>query len=542
MVTDNPILVVGGRTTGLTMACELARHGAPVRIIDKDEGIDPHARATLLHSRTLEILQDLGIVDEVLEKGEKLSGLRHYVDGQLRLEIQLGDVESPYPWGISLGQNHTEEILERHLRKLGVAVERRTELTNFVQHQDRVHATIRHRDGSEESVDTPWLVGCDGAHSTTRQLNREVFGGEEDSHQHVLADVMVDSDFERDIAHSFLTDRGVLFFFPLPEERTMVVAAEHHEPTTEAPTLEEIQALVTERGPSGARVRDPHWLAHFRIHYRLVAHYRHGRVFLAGDAAHVHSLVGGQGMNTGIQDAYNLAWKLALVARGRAPEKILDSYEKERRDIAEDVVRVTKAMTDSYVQWDHLSVEERTRRLRTVVVPEAERQREARHQEELDLDYRKSPICAEPADCGLAPSLHAGAQAPDAGPLEYGGQLLTLFELLRGTRHTLLIFPGPDTAWNPRDLAGDIGRTYGDLLDAYVVTAPGDPPASPSSGIRQVCDSKGALAGRYGITCACLYLIRPDGYIGYRSAPPTSAGLREYLERVFLSPEASKPS
>jgi 2-polyprenyl-6-methoxyphenol hydroxylase-like FAD-dependent oxidoreductase len=534
--SNSQILVVGGRTTGLTLACELARHGAPVRIVDKSEGIDPHCRATVLHSRTLEVFQDLGIVDEVLEKGTKVRGLSQYVDGRRVLHVNFGDVESPCPWGIALGQNDTEAILERQLGKLGITVERRTELVDFVQNEDQVRATILHADGRDEEVLTPWLIGCDGAHSTTRHLSREAFGGEEESHQHVLADVIVDADFERDVAHSFLTDRGVLFFFPLPQERTLVIAAEHHEPTTEAPTLQEIQALVTERGPAGARVRDPHWLAHFHIHYRIVSHYRHRRVFLAGDAAHIHSPVGGQGMNTGIQDAYNLAWKLALAARGRGSEIILASYEKERRDVGEDVVRATQLATESFVQWDHLSPEERKRRQRMVVLPEAERRRVAQHREALDLDYRKSPICAEGAGNGFAAGPHAGAQAPDAGPLECGGRTLTLFELLRGTKHTLLVFPGPDATWQSRDasaLVDEVLRRHGDLLDAYIVTARGSPSGSLSATIRGIRDPDNALTRRYGIAEPCFYLIRPDGYVAYRAAPPKAADLRDYLQRIF---------
>jgi 2-polyprenyl-6-methoxyphenol hydroxylase-like FAD-dependent oxidoreductase len=533
------ILVVGARTTGLTMACELARHGAAVRIIDKSEGIDPHSRANLLHSRTLEIFLDLGIVDQVLAKGVELRAFNQWANGRCVAHVRTGEVDSPYPLGIALGQNDTEAILECQLGRLGVVVERRTELIDMVQHEPHVRATLRHADGREERVDTPWLVGCDGAHSTTRHLNHEGFPGEADPHQYVLADVAVDAGFADDEANAFLTDRGALFFFILCEGRKLVVAdlPTHHDAATEAPTLADIQALVAERGPAGARVSDPRWLTYFRIQYRLADHYRHGRVLLAGDAAHVHSLINGQGMNTGIQDAYNLAWKLALVAKGRAAEKLLDSYEKERRDVAHDVVQCTRLAMESVTEWSHLSAAARTRLERNMVLPEPARLHRAQHLEELDLDYRKSPICVDQVRNGLSGGPHAGAQALDAGPLHRETRTLTLFELLRGTKHTLLAFAGPDGAWLGHGLTGLRERVlaaHGDLLHAYVVTeqAPGSLPAE----VKWVADPENVLTRRYGATRPCFYLIRPDGYVGYRSAPPSAADLRKYLDRVFRRP------
>jgi len=216
---QTPILIAGGRTTGLTMACELARHGVAVRIVDQSLGIDPHCRATVIHSRTLELFQDLGLVDEILAEGMKLRGVRQYANGRLFQHACYGDVDSPYPFAVSLGQNRTEAILERQLDRFGVAVERSTELVTFTQHPDGVRATLRHADYREEIVETPWLIGCDGAHSRVRHVNGQDFPGEEDPHQYVLADVVVDAPIARNEWYSFLTDRGALFLFVLDNER-----------------------------------------------------------------------------------------------------------------------------------------------------------------------------------------------------------------------------------------------------------------------------------------------------------------------------------
>lgn len=538
-IGGTPILVVGGRTTGLTMACELARHGAPVRIVDKSPGIDPHCRATVIHSRSLEVFQDLGIVDEVLAKGAKVLGMSLYANGRRFMHARYHGVDSPFPWGVALPQCQTEGILEELLKRLGVAVERQTELVAMAQHLDGVRVTLRHADSREEVVDTPWLVGCDGAHSTVRHLNQEQFPGEADPHQYVLADAVVDAPIDHNEGHGFFTDDGVLYMFTLPEGRTLIAAnlPEHHDAATETPTLTEIQALVTQRGPAGARVSDPRWLTYFRINYRLTPHYRHERTFLAGDAAHIHSLVGGQGMSTGIQDAYNLAWKLALVARGRAPESLLDSYETERRQVAEDVVKTTKIATEGGEVFAHLSAEDREKLCARMIVPESERLRMARHSEEIDLDYRKSPICVEHGE-RFAAGPHAGSQALDAGGLQVDGQTMTLFELLRGPQHTLLLFVG-STREQPStdglvDLAASVVRAHGDLMKVcFVATESGTKLAALAPQARIVRDPQQTLHRRYGAETECLYLIRPDGYVAYRSRPATTQSFREYLDGVF---------
>lgn len=542
---ETPILVVGAGPTGLTMACELAQHGAPVRIVEKLPGIVPYTRATSIHSRTLEVFQDLGVVDQCLALGQPIRGINLYANGERFLHARYYEVDSPYALPIAIEQWHTEEILEGLLRRLGVQVERETEFVAMEDLLDGIRATLRHRDGSEETLETPWLIACDGAHSRVRHLNRQHFPGEADPRQYVLADVVVETPHVPDEYHTFLTDRGALFFLPLPQGRIVVAAdiPELHDGKVETPKLEEIQSLVTDRGPAGARVRDPRWLSYFRIHYRVSRHYRHGRTLLAGDAVHIHSLIGGQGLNTGIQDAYNLAWKLALVTQGRAPQSLLDTYEKERRGVAEDVVRTTKAMTDRAEIFPNLSAADRERLYFHAVVPEAERLHKRRHMEELDLDYRKSPICTEHLDrhekgTSFVGGPHAGAEARDAGPLFVGDRKLTLFELLRGPRHTMLLFLGNRDGETSRarlaDLAAAMVPSYRELVDVYLVVPRSSGDAEDSvAGIAVVRDPEGALHARYGADAECLYLIRPDGYVGYRSKPASLQPLREYLGRVF---------
>jgi 2-polyprenyl-6-methoxyphenol hydroxylase-like FAD-dependent oxidoreductase len=542
-----PILVIGAGTTGLTMACELARHGAPVRIIDKLAGINPHCRATGLHARTLEIFYDLGIVEEILSQGLKMLGMSQYADGKRFMHSSGGELDSPYPFALMLEQCKTEAALEHRLSALGVKVERETELIALAERPDSVAATIRGANGRETAVEPPWLIGCDGAHSRVRHLNRMHFSGEEDTRRYLLADVLMQTALARDEVHIFLGDAGMLLFFPLPNQRWLIAAdAAEGDNARDQPTLDEVRTVVNKRGPGGISMSEPRWLTFFRINYRAASHYRHGRIFLAGDSSHIHSPFGGQGMNTGIQDAYNLAWKLALVYRGRAPLSLLDTYEKERRPIAEDILKTTRMLTEHLAAFKNISPEQRKRLYFDMVVPPEVAKRMAIHNEELDLNYSKSPICRQHEGSHFGKTRfrsgpRPGEEALDAGPLTRAADNspATLFELMRGPRHTLLLIPG---AWHQAhswhrliDLAQSMEARAGDLINTFFVAIEAaDVPSDPRLEGRVILDPKRSLHYRYGGESECLYLIRPDGYVGYRSEPATASALHDYLGRIFL--------
>ncbi len=538
---ERPILVVGAGPTGLTLACELARHGAPVRIIDRREAIASQARATGLHSRTLEVFQQMGVVEPVLAQGQRMAALNQYTNGERTRRIEFAAIDSPFPYGIALEQWRTERALEERLTSLGLAVERSCELVDLTERLDGVQASLRRADGALETVETPWLVGCDGAHSAVRHLNHAHFSGEADPTLYTVGDVVLDPPPAPGEVHVFLCAQGAAMVFPLPEGRRLLMAnVEDRElDSEEPPSLEELQALVEERIPGAPRLRDPRWRSRFRIHYRLCRRYVHGRTLLAGDAVHVHSPFGGQGMNTGIQDAFNLGWKLALVARGRAPRALLESYEVERRGVAEEVIATSRAATEGVMeQTETIGGPGLGRHERHGELLIHEPVREAEHREELDLDYRSSPICRQHLGRSPAPGApHAGAQAREAAPLLLGSAETTLFELLRRGRHVMLLLPGTEPG-NPGPeallaIARDVQRIHGDLIDAYAVV-PGLPGADerPQPGLLH--DPELALHRRFAADHDCLYLIRPDGYIGYRSEPIDLVPLRTYLDRTFL--------
>jgi 2-polyprenyl-6-methoxyphenol hydroxylase-like FAD-dependent oxidoreductase len=528
-----PVLVVGGRTTGLMMAAELARYGVPVRIIDKSPGIDPHSRATYLHARTLEIFHGLGLAEEIVAQGQPLRAISLYTNGKHIATTPDLPVDSPFPWGAAFAQSKTEAILEQHLNRLGVEVERSTELLTFQQLADGVRANINKPDGSKETVTTPWIIGCDGAHSITRKLIDEAFPGETDSTAYLMADVLVDGPIKPDNAYLCMHDKGDLFFFLLDEGRRQIIATlPKNSLRKEAPTLAEMQHLVDERGFTTLRLYDPRWLTLYRTNYRLAPHYRQSRVFLAGDAAHIHSVIGGQGMNTGIQDAYNLAWKLALVMRGVAPNSWLDSYEIERRQVAADVIAWTKKANEQFTLFAELGPQERDRLLEHMVVPECERLKLREHEEEIDLDYSSCQLCFEPDDhFDIGP--HAGVRAPDVATLLIAGKTTTLIEALHAPLHHLLLFSSPNTEDFEPSLITAAQKTldaHGHWLEVFVIGSNKNEAQLPA-GATLVEDPQGTLRQRYGGDVARLYLIRPDGYVAYRSRRVDSLG--EYLQRVL---------
>jgi 2-polyprenyl-6-methoxyphenol hydroxylase-like FAD-dependent oxidoreductase len=344
------VLVVGAGPVGLTMAAELARYGIGVRIVDKAAARTDKSKAIVLWSRTLELIDRMGCGAAFVAAGLKAPGANIIAGGTRLAHIALDGLDTPHPYALMLPQSDTERLMEQHLNSLGVQVERRVELTRFVADEDAVTAFLRRPDGSEETLDVAWMIGCDGAHSAVRHgLGMEFEGDTLVSHW-ILADLhLAGGPAPADEIEIYWHADGVLLLFPITPGRYRVIADVGDVKAGERPsdpTLEEVQSLIDQRGPGGLKASAPIWLAPFTINERKVTDYRAERVFLAGDAAHIHSPAGGQGMNTGMQDAFNLAWKLALVCRGVAnPEPLLSSYSVERSEVGRAVLVAAGRLT-----------------------------------------------------------------------------------------------------------------------------------------------------------------------------------------------------
>jgi 2-polyprenyl-6-methoxyphenol hydroxylase-like FAD-dependent oxidoreductase len=542
-------LVVGAGPTGLAMAIELARHGLRPRIVDRAPQPSQTSRALGVHARTMEYFDRIGLADRALAEGRKAHGINVYSQRQRIVHLNFDQIESRFNFILILPQSATERLLAEKLEGLGVKVERNVELTGFHQQASDVEATLRHADdGREELVRVPWLLGCDGAHSQVRHVLNMPFHGRAFEETFSLADVRLEANLPDDEATIFLSSGDIVALFPMPGERRFRVVIERHQgpPVAGEPALEEFQRAMDEQSPAAARLSDPVWMSHFRISQRQVEQYRRGRVFLAGDASHIHSPVGGQGMNTGIQDAVNLGWKLGLVHSGRADEKLLASYDEERRPVGRRLLQATGAMSQALLLRHPVADKLRDWTASLLTSLDVVQDKIRSSISELGIHYRSSPIVAEqrPSDWRSALSSlwetgpRAGDRAPDAASLRTGdGKDLRLFDLLSGTGHVLLSFVGPGgdaiAARARQQRLAEVAQRYHGLLERYTVLPSDGQAAGVSHDSSTIIDAVGELHRVYGVRDETMFLVRPDGYLAYRSEPADADKLAAYLARHF---------
>ncbi|MFP2928605.1 FAD-dependent monooxygenase [Pyxidicoccus sp. 3LG] len=418
----------------------------------------------------------------------------------------------PYPNTWLIPQWRTEEILRGRLAQHGHAVELGTELTGFEQDEAGVTVTLVHARGTE-TVCVEYLVGADGGHSRVRKALGVRFEGRTDEEERlVVGDVKVEG-LDREHWHVWpLARDGAIALCPLPGTDQFQLTAQVKR-ASEVPTLTEHalqQRFLRAACPRpGVRLHDPSWLSLYRPNVRMVDRYRVGRVFLAGDAAHVHPPAGGQGLNTGVQDAYNLGWKLGQVLAG-GPEALLDTYEEERLPIAAGVLGMSSPL---YTQSS-----------RNVLRP----QRRGAEAQQLRLGYRGSSLALDAP--GRPGGLRAGDRAPDAPCVDSAARPVRLFDAFRGPHWTLLAF-GPRHA----DTVERVGTRFGGGLRAFRVLAAGD-----RGDVKALIDAGGHARNSYGMDGDGLALLRPDGYVGFISRSGTRAHLEEYVRPLAL--EAARPN
>jgi 2-polyprenyl-6-methoxyphenol hydroxylase-like FAD-dependent oxidoreductase len=338
------VLIAGAGPTGLVLALWLTRQGVNVRIVDKAAAPGTTSRAVVVHARTLELYRQLGLAGEVVASGLQNPGLNLWVHGKRRAHIGFGDAGAdltPYPFVLVFPQDRHERLLIAHLEQMDVKVERGTELLGFEQHADHVRVTLRGPAG-EESCEAGWLAGCDGAHSAVRHRLGAGFEGGTYDQLFYVADVLAGGPPADGQIHLSLDDADFLALFSYTRDGLARLIGSIREDRV-APDRELSFDDVSGRAIRGlgVEVRRVNWFSTYKVHHRLTEHFRHGRVFLLGDAAHIHSPAGGQGMNTGIGDAINLAWKLKAVLHGDADDRLLDSYENERMAFARTLVETT---------------------------------------------------------------------------------------------------------------------------------------------------------------------------------------------------------
>lgn len=341
--TEKKILVVGAGPSGLALAAELKRRGVNAVIIDQYPAGANTSRACVVHARTMEVLEPLGVTRDLLAEGVKVPVFRIRDRDRALLTIDFSNVPSFYRFTLMIPQNRVEQILLQHLESLGCNVVRPSKLIRYETSPSLVEAQVQ-VNGSNQSIKAQWLIGCDGMHSTVREQSGIAFSGGEYEASFVLADVTMDWPLSREEVTLFYSPKGLVVVAPLPDERFRIVATADEAP--EVPPREFIQAILDARGPmiNSGRIHDVAWSSRFHIHHRLARTPRKGRVLLCGDAAHVHSPAGGQGMNTGIQDSISLAEALASTLHD-GDETRLDAWAAQRHKVASEVVTLTDRMT-----------------------------------------------------------------------------------------------------------------------------------------------------------------------------------------------------
>ncbi len=546
--SDVDVLVVGAGPTGLTMACELLRHGITPRIIDKALAPTDKSKAFGIHARTLELLDNIGIVDTFIKEGNACNAFDMYDCGEPLTSVMFDSIESKYPFVLMLAQSDTERILHEHLESYGVEVERNTELKKIKQTENGVVATIRTPYNSTEEIQCKYLVGCDGAHSVTRhQLNFD-FKGAPYPNYWLLADCNIDWKYPTFHLSIFIHPTGVTAYFPLREDRGRLMFELENSPIDEEmalPVIDDVHKLMEERGIQHNGLSDPNWLAYFKLHHRMVDKYSEDRVFLCGDAAHIHSPMGGQGMNTGIQDSYNLAWKMALVLKGNSPEALLESYNTERHRVGKQVVNLTDTATKMATIHNPVVSVIRNKVVGVLSKITPVQEKIVSTLAQLEFHYKDSPIVEErwfesKEVEGYVPhgnDLKAGERFKDYSLQSRDGKSTTeLYKLLKGSEHELLIFTGTEPEVMEIDEISKIvesAKQYGALIEAHLIIGAEEIP----TGLPEVVSSwidNGDMHKDFGAAKSSLYLIRPDGYIAFRNQPASASDLEEYLATIFI--------
>jgi 2-polyprenyl-6-methoxyphenol hydroxylase-like FAD-dependent oxidoreductase len=491
---DVPVLIVGAGPTGLTAALELSRLGIGVRIVDRAPERSLTSRALGIQARTVELLRVRGVGDELVRLGNRARATTLYSHGEKLAAIELHRMHSEFNYLLLLAQSETERLLTEQLNRQGIKVERGVELATLTQRRDGVSVLLRSGDGAEENLDACYLIAADGSHSAIRKSLGLAFTGRSLTHNYVLGDLHLAGEVPQDQLSIFLGGHGFLAVFPMGGGRFRFMATDPDGVTgdTGDPILDDIQRLYDRTAHLPAQLYNLNWSSRFRINSRHMTTLRDGRVFFGGDAAHVHSPAGGQGMNAGIQDMINLSWKLAMVLDETARPELLDTYESDRLPVIRRLVRMTERATTAFNSTNPLVHQVITRLAPSVMARSRVQEKAVPRLGQIAAGYRDCPIAKGGGRIG---SLRAGDRVPDLRV--GGGRLYDLLDL-----STLTLFVN-------RDSVPDEYRAWRDVV-----------------ALRQV--STDAVPAGW-------LLVRPDGYLA-AAGSADGATLAGWLARWLSQP------
>jgi 2-polyprenyl-6-methoxyphenol hydroxylase-like FAD-dependent oxidoreductase len=509
------VIIVGAGPTGLALACQLVRFNVDFVIIEKNDGVTPYSKALGVHARTLEIYEQLGLAQKAVDQGMVAGKVRLLEQGEVLGQVELSNIGrglSAYPFMLVLEQSRNEQLMYDWLKEHGHDVLWQTELESFSQDNASVTVRVKAGDAQSQTIEGKYLVGCDGPRSLVRHSLGLAFAGSTFERLFYVADVQIDWKFSHDALTVCLAPHGVVAFFPMPgEKRWRIVGAfpEGHEKDERDIIYEEIEAQIKKEAQLELDITRVDWFSTYKVHTRHVDKFSAGRCFVAGDAAHIHTPAGGQGMNTGIQDAYNLAWKLALVLKHSANEQILDTYNEERLPNAKRLTATTDRMFNLAAGKDWF-----VGLIRTTIFPplakyilsiEAVRKKFFILISQIGISYRAGSLSMHEAD-GSGGDDEFEVKAGDRMPyFEIDGQ--SVYEKLNAPRFHLLTFSDGDT--------GATEAGYAELIDRHSVAL------YPN------------VVEIFGSDKSFNLLLRPDNYIGFISTDTSLRPLSEYFARLF---------
>ncbi|HSH53641.1 MAG TPA: FAD-dependent monooxygenase [Methylotenera sp.] len=532
-VTHTDVVIVGAGPTGLSLACQLIRYGIDFVIIDSKEDVTPYSKALGVHARTLEIYEQLGIAEQAVAQGTIAGKLRLVYANKIRGELNLsniGEGMSQYPYMLVLEQSKNEQLLYDYLQTHGKDVLWQTTLDSLSQTDTEVTAQVTHARGNTSVIKAKYLVGCDGPKSPVRHGLGLSFEGSTFERLFYVADVHIDWRFSHDALHVCLTPNSVVAFFPMPgENRYRIVGAfpEGFDKDEGEALYEEIEQRIKTEAQIGLEISQVNWFSTYKVHARHVENFAAGRCFLAGDAAHIHTPAGGQGMNTGIQDVYNLAWKLAFVLRGNADRKILDSYNEERLPNAQRLLKTTDRMFNFLANSNKL-----VNFFRTIILPPLANYL-------VNLNFLKKRFFPVISQIGISYRNLSLSQI-HSNQLRYNQYLsdkkfkvkagdrmpyflvdgISIYNRLREPKFHLITFTSEteNIHLDKNETSAKYNNKYADILDYQVL------PLSPE------------LATMFGTNKTFTLLLRPDNYIGFITSDPTLHTLELYLQVTIGHP------
>ena len=519
------VLVVGAGPTGLLLASELERRSVPCHLIDARSAPMHWDRATVVHPRSLQIFESLGLVDKFLEAGCKQRTIKLHSGGKVLGTLELAGCGSIYGFNLGVSEEVTESILNEYLQQQGGEVHRGSRLVGLTRHAGGATAEIE-RDGNVYKVDAQWVVGCDGIHSPTRELSGIPFEGHEIAKPWAVFDAAVQGWTDTHEGNFCFLETLPVIFTALPGKRFRV----YLRPNSETSDLVADATTILQRYVPGASFIDVENPTRFHCHTKVAGKFRSGAVFLAGDAAHLCSPAEGHGMNCGLQDAFNLAWKLALVHQGAAGPALLDSYEAERRPVADRITKSGDATEHAQTMTNVVERAARDQNIKAMLADAKLRHVELVAEAELNVDYSSSPIIAGDANTFLA----AGFRLPDNLMTKQPDAFACgLHHLAHRAGHTLMLLAGPNSnvaAFADLHAAMQKYAEASPIFEAAVAAATNHRDLPADTGRLEP-----AAAKLLGVDSITLLVVRPDNYIGLRADANHLAALDRYRALVHAN-------